>query len=145
MPVQYIGLPGGFNTHALRLVFASVGTRTIKVLGGNWQVAAVRVLPTAAVTPLAEALPRIAVVGDSFVAQLNYGGAVHLRRRLGIDMLMAGISSTGVVADGGIARPYGAATRLAAVIASNPDAIVVQFSTNDNAGLRRSRSSRRRW
>jgi lysophospholipase L1-like esterase len=131
------------NSWKRTLTFPTAKSRTITLIAdGAIGLAAIRVPTGGTITKPAAPKRRIAVVGDSYVngaGSAATDGANNLEtfaRRLaacmgGDDIILAGIGGTGWVAgmDGASSNAYG--TRLPAVLAMNPAAIVFYGSIND--------------
>jgi lysophospholipase L1-like esterase len=82
-------------------------------------------------------LIRAAVVGDSITAQQgsglpNGGFAYHLGKLLGwTDVRAVGLGGTGFINPSTYSSTFGDATRVADVVATNPDVLVIPASSND--------------
>lgn len=128
----------------IEIVFATSRIRKIRVLFGNNSFAGVW-LPGASDIWAAEPRYKVAMIGDDNVfgtpdttEGVIYAGAASgaLAMQTGWEVWNLGQGNTGYISDGGGGlgrQPYGHATRIAALVAADPDLVIVAGSEYDPA------------
>lgn len=132
-PVTQTGLTASTN-YVLRIPLPTDGNvYKVRVIGTRWRIGSVRVNTTTAILPLVEPRYKIACFGASFAAQ-DAGWPVRLGRLAGAEMFQCAIAGSGFLADAGASLTYGATARIDALVAANPDLIILETSGNDSEG-----------
>lgn len=140
-PVSLLNTTGLGAFGYLNFAFPSAKPRLIEFRSTAGVVAVYAKKPYRVWKPVPDLNPKVAVVGDSYVAPTTMNDATsgnvtngfydlgiyqRMPALLGITSLATdGIGGTGYIAGGGPSMPYGHATRIAWLQAINPDVIVV--------------------
>ncbi len=124
-----------------QLTFSGSKWRRIRVVyDGGIGFSGVSIGPTDAVLPSVLPPFKVAVLGDSWIANTAGGNASSLGyvqqagRMLGLAIMNFGQGGTGYIATPGSPagrKVYGSAERVASLVASNPDYIIIAGSIND--------------